>query len=61
LSGNQTTSSEPSKDSLEAVRDLLTILLLRDGVDYELVSEASGIGLKTLYQRFPKKKVSKKG
>jgi hypothetical protein len=44
---------------MEDVRDLLILYLLRDGVDYELVSEASGIGLKLLYQRFPKKKVSK--
>ena len=60
MSGKQGAPSEPEKAPLEAVRDLLALSLLRDGVDYELVSEASGIGLKTLYAMFPKKKVSKK-
>lgn len=47
------------KDDLEPIQNLLILMLLRDGTDYELISEITGIGLKTLYARFPKNKVGK--
>ena len=46
-------------DDFERIENLLILMLLRDGVDYELISEVTGIGLKSLYARFPKGKVGR--
>ena len=45
------------KKDLETIENLLILLLLRQGADYELVSSLTDIKLKTLYARFPKKLV----
>ncbi len=45
------------KKDLETIENLLILLLLRQGADYELVSSLTAINLKTLYKRFPKKLV----
>jgi len=45
------------KKDLETIENLLILLLLRQHADYDLVSELTGINVKTLYSRFPKKKV----
>jgi len=43
------------KKDLELIENLLILLLLRQGADYQLVSKIANIKLKTLYDRFPKK------
>lgn len=45
------------RKDLETIENLLILLLLRQGADYELVSSLTNIKLKTLYARFPKKLV----
>ena len=45
------------KKDLETIENLLILLLLRQGADYELVSSLTDINLKTLYKRFPNKLV----
>jgi len=45
------------KKDLELIENLLILLLLRQGADYELVSSVTDIKVKTLYKRFPKKLV----
>lgn len=49
-----------SKD-LESIKELLVLLLLRSNVSYEAISEATGINVKTLKNRFPMSKVVKGG
>ncbi len=45
------------RKDLETIENLLILLLLRQGADYEVVSSLTEINLKTLYKRFPKKSV----
>jgi uncharacterized protein YheU (UPF0270 family) len=45
------------RKDLETIENLLILLLLRQGADYEVVSNLTEINLKTLYKRFPKKSV----
>lgn len=48
------------KADFERIENLLILQLLRQGASYEIVSDVTGIKLKTLYANFPKGKVFQK-
>ena len=48
-------------EKLESIKELLILLLLRSNVSYEAISEATGIKVKTLKNRFPMSKIIKGG
>jgi len=48
------------KKEFETLRDLLTLLLLRSGVSYEAIAEVVDSNAKTLQNRFPISKVTRK-
>lgn len=49
------------KEQFETLRDLLTLLLLKSGVSYESIADATGDSPKTLRNRFPLSNLVRKG
>ncbi len=46
-----------AKEDLEAIKELLVIIALNQGVQYEPIAIASGINIKTLKNNFPIKRI----
>jgi len=43
----------------EAIKNLLIVYLLKDGVDPKIIETATGIGEKTIRNKFPMKEIKK--
>lgn len=48
------------KAEFETIRDLLILLLVKSGVSYEAIAEATGSSSKTIQNKFPVSKVARK-
>jgi len=47
------------KDQFEMIRDLMIILLIKNGVKYEAIAEATDLDLKYLKNKYPLSKISR--
>jgi len=48
------------EEEFNTLKDMMTLLLLKSGVSYEAIAEATGSNVKTLQNRFPMSKINRK-
>lgn len=57
--GTRIAKKKETTDNNEAIKNLLIVSLLKDGIDPKIIEEATGIPEKTIRNKFPMKSIKK--